>query len=91
MFESLFQSALEEFEKETKINLAGHPLAAQLERCSSVESIAELLYDQARTFRQFRGTDNKLVTVLKHSVQALQVLSGTVTLGGAFGLVCRNE
>jgi len=69
MFESLFQSALEEFEKETGINLVGHSLAVQLEHCDSVESITELLHDQARNFRQFRGSDSKLVTVLKHTVQ----------------------
>jgi hypothetical protein len=90
IFESLFQSALEEFEKETKINLAGHPLAAQLERCNSVESITELLHDQARTFRQFRGNDSKLMTVLNHTVQGLHMLSGIVTVGGAVGFVCRN-
>jgi hypothetical protein len=88
MFQSLFQSALEEFEKETKINLAGHPLATQLECCNSVESIAELLHGQARTFRQFRGNDNKLMTVLKHTVQGLHMLSGIVTVGGAVGFVC---
>jgi hypothetical protein len=90
MFQLLFQSALEEYEKQTGINLAGHPLAFQLEHCYSVESITKLLHDQARTFFQFRGNDNKLMTVLKHTVQALHILSGTVTAGGAFGLVCRN-
>jgi DUF438 domain-containing protein len=80
MFQSLFQSALEEFEKETKINLAGHPLAVQLQCCNSVESITELLHNQARTFRQFRGSDNKLMTVLNHAVQALHMLSGIATL-----------
>jgi hypothetical protein len=90
MFQLLFQSALEEYEKQTGINLVGHSLAAQLECCDSVESITELLHNQARNFRQFRGNDNNLKTVLNHTVQALHMLSGTVTLGGAFGLVCRN-
>jgi hypothetical protein len=90
MFESLFQSALEEYERQTGINLAGHSLAVQLEHCNSVESIAELLHDQARTFRQFRGNVNKLRTVLNHTVQALHMLSGTVPPGGAFGFVRRN-
>jgi len=84
MFESLFQSALEEFEKETKINLAEHPLAAQLESCNSVESITELLHNQARTFHQFRGNGNKFMTVLNHTIQGLHML------GGAVGFVCRN-
>ena len=90
MFESLFQSASEEYERQTGINLVGHPLAVQLEHCNSVESIAELLHDQARNFRQFRGNDNKLMTSLKHTVRTLHMLSGTVTPGGAFGFVCRN-
>jgi len=90
IFDSLFQSALEVFEIETKINLAGHPLAAQIERCDSVESITELLHDQARTFRQFRGNDSKLMTVLDRTIQGLHTLSGIVTVGGAVGFVCRN-
>ena len=91
MFESLFQSALEEFEKQTKINLAEHPLAAQLERCNSVQSITELLHDQARTFRQFRANDSKLMTVLNRTAQGLHTLSGIMTVGGAVGFVCRNR
>jgi hypothetical protein len=90
IFESLFQSALEEFEKETKINLEGHPLAAQLEHCDSVESITNLLHDQACTFRQFRGNDSKLMTVLNCTTQGLHMLSGVVTVGGAVGFVCWN-
>jgi hypothetical protein len=90
IFGSLFQSALEEFEKETTINLVGHPLAAQLECCNSVESIIELLHDQARTFHQFRGNDSKLVTVLNRTIQGLHMLSGIVTVGGAVGFVCQN-
>jgi hypothetical protein len=89
MFQSLFQSALEEYEKQTETHLLGHPLAVQLDDCNTVESITELLHGQARTFLQFRN-DNKLMTVLKHTVQALHILFGTPTLGGAVGLVCRN-
>jgi hypothetical protein len=90
IFDTFFQSALEEFEKETKINLAGHPLAAQLECRNSVESITELLHDQARAFRQFRGNDSKLMTMLNCTIQGLDMLSGIVTVGGAVGFVCWN-
>jgi hypothetical protein len=53
MFQSLFQSALEEYEKQTGINLVEHSLALQLEHCNSVESITKLLHGQACTFLQF--------------------------------------
>jgi fungal STAND N-terminal Goodbye domain len=88
--ESLFQSALEEYEKQTGIELARHPLAIQLERCNTVESITEVLQDQARAFREFRGDDNKILTLLKQAAQILHKLSATVVLGEAIGPVCRN-
>jgi len=83
VFEALFQSALEEYEKVTGINLVRHPLAAQLERCNSVESITQALKDQAEAFFEFRGSNHKAITLLKHTVLALNALS-------AINLVCRR-
>jgi len=87
-FDALFQYALEQYEKETEINLARHPLALQLERCDSVESITRTLEEQAKAFSEFRGTNHKVIKLLKNAVQALHKLSGTAALGGSIGLVC---
>ena len=88
---ALFQYALEEYEKETKINLARHPLAHQLERCDSVESITQALQEQAKEFSEFRGSNHKAIKLLKNTVQALHKLSGTAAVAGSIGLVCRKR
>lgn len=92
IFESLFQSALEEYKKETNIDLVKHPLADQLERCDSVEAITQAVQEQAQAFRDFRGGNNKFITLLKNVVQAFyKISSSTMDLGDAIGLVCRNR
>ena len=87
VFESIFQSALEEYEIQTGINLIRHPLAIQLERCFSVESITDVLEQQAQAFREFRGGNNKIITLLKPAVQVLHMLSAHAALGEHIGLV----
>ena len=89
VFESLLQSALEDYEKQTGINLVGHPLAVQLDGCDSVDSINDVLQEQARSFREFRGSDNKIMKSLRRAVQVLHKLSGTAVFGEAIGLVRR--
>jgi len=90
VFESLFQSALEEYEVQTEINLVRHPLAAQLEPCNTVESITEVLQGQAQSFRELPEGNNKIVTLLKQTVQILHKLSAGVVLVESLSLVCRN-
>ena len=87
VFESLLQSALDEYENQTGINLLQHPLAVQLERCSSVESITEVLQQQAQAFREFRGSNNRIATLLRHTIQILHKLSAHVVLGEQIVLV----
>jgi hypothetical protein len=87
VFESLFQSALDEYEKQTGISLVGHPLAIQLEGCNSVDSITEILQEQAHSFREFRGGNNKIMKSLRRAVQVLHKLSGSVVIGEAIDLV----
>jgi hypothetical protein len=57
--QSLFDAALEEFEKQTGTSLARHPLAKKLETCHSIESITDALTEQAQEFRRFRGDERK--------------------------------
>jgi hypothetical protein len=90
LFKSLFRSALNAYETQTAIDLLGHPLALQLERCYTVESIAEALKGQARAFLGV-GRGNKIVTSLKPSVQILHKLSGTMLFDGYIGLVCQSN
>jgi hypothetical protein len=86
-FQALFESALQDYEKQTGIPLANHPLAEQLQNCQSVESVAALLQEQIRAFSRFRGSD-KIFKSLTSVVSALSKVSATATLGQAIGLVC---
>jgi hypothetical protein len=79
----LFEAALQEYEKQTGIALANHPLAGQLQSCDSVESITAVLYQQIQTFQ---GRD-KILKPLESVVSVLYKLSATANLGRAIGLV----
>ena len=86
-FQALFESALHDYEKQTGIPLANHPLAGQLQNCQSLESVTTLLQEQARAFSQFRESD-KITKSLKTVVLALSRVSATATLGHDIGMVC---
>jgi hypothetical protein len=89
-FQLLFQSALEEYRKKTGIEIVRHPLASQLEHCDDVEAITEVLQGQAQAFCEFRGSNKRLITSLKRTVQALHKLSGFAVLVKDIGIVCRR-
>jgi hypothetical protein len=89
-FQALFESALKEYENQTGVPLANHPLAEQLQNCQSVESITSLLQEQAQAFIQFRRSD-KIFKSLKSVVSALSKVSATATLGQAIGMVGRGR
>ena len=75
MFQSLFDAALRNYEKQTGMKLIEHPLARKLENCNSVESITAVLEEQARAFSEFRRDDDKVMKPLKRVVQVLHSLS----------------
>jgi len=83
---TLFELALEDYEIKTQISLAEHPLAQKLENCHSIESIATLLQDQARTFGEFRGRD-RMMKSIRNIVSFLYKLSATTTLIDGISLV----
>jgi hypothetical protein len=85
--QSLFDAALEEFERQTATSLAQHPLAKKLETCYSIESITDALTEQAQGFRRFRGDDGKAMGCLKGVVHVLHSLSTAGILGDGIGLV----
>lgn len=82
-------SALGDYEKQTNISLAEHPLAKQLESCQSVDSISSLLQDHARAFSELRGSD-RILKSIKNIVSFLYKLSDTAALGDNIGLVCQE-
>jgi hypothetical protein len=86
-FEDLFERALHDYEKQTGIPLAKHPLAEQFQNCQSVDSVATLLEEQARVFNDFRKSD-KIMKYLKSVVSVLFTVSAFVPQGHAPGTVC---
>ena len=85
----LFEAAIQDYETQTGITLANHPLAEQLQNCDSVESITAVLRDQTQAFSQFLGND-KVLKPLKKVVSVLYKLSATASFGQDIGLVCSS-
>ena len=86
-FRDLFVSALQDYENQTGISLAQHPLAERLQNCDSGDSLTAVLQEQARAFHEFQGND-RIMKSLKSTLSILSKLSVvTTTFGDAFGLV----
>jgi hypothetical protein len=77
---------LHDYEKQTGMELAKHPLAERLQECHSVESITAVLHEQAQAFDQFRGKE-KAIKLLKNTVSVLYKLSACAKLGEVIGVV----
>ena len=84
---SLFETALNEFEKRTGTNLTHHQIIDELKNSESADSVINVLQKQAQAFRNFRGDDGKLMIWLKRTVSVLHTLSTSSVLGGAIALV----
>jgi hypothetical protein len=88
-FQTLFESALRDYENQTGIAIATHPLTEQLENCHSAESTITALQDLARTLGDFRGSDG-IMKSIESIVSRLCILSSPVVPGDATGLVRRK-
>ena len=84
-FQSIFDAAMKNYEKETKKDLLAHPLAAQLQACNTSSDILAVLQDEVRKFEQSRGADERLSRWLNPTINVLYALSAT--LGGVVGFV----
>ena len=82
-FETIFAAALEEYKKQTKTDIASHPLANQLQSCGSSSATIAVLRTQVQTFH--KGTDERWTKWLDPPVNVLFAFS--VTLGSGVGVV----
>jgi hypothetical protein len=84
----LFEAALRDYESQTAIALAKHPLAERLQECHSAESITStaVLHEQTQAFNEFRGKE-KVMKLLKNTVSVLYKLSACSKLGEVIGMV----
>ena len=84
---SLFEAALQEFEKKAGTNLLQHQIIDKLVNCQTADSVIDVLQEEAQAFRNFPGDDRKLMTWLKQTVNVLYTLSTSSILGDAIGSV----
>ena len=84
-FQSIFHAALKAYEKKTKKDLLAHPLAAQLQACSSPSDILAVLQDKVNEFDQSRSADERLSQWLNPTINVLYSFSATI--GAGVGLV----
>ena len=83
-FQSVFDAALEEYEKKTKTKLLDHPIAAQLQSCDSPTAILSVLQDLIQKFDRRRSSDEKLSSWLSPTVNVLYAFSSTIGQGVGF-------
>jgi len=84
-FQSVFNTALEAYEKKTKCKLLSHPLVAQLQSCDSPIAILSVLQDLIQKFDQRRSSDERLTDWLNPTVNVLYAFSDLI--GQGVGLV----
>ena len=82
----LYEAALQDYERQTGITLAKHPLAERLQECDSIESITAVLHEQTQAFNEFRGKE-KIIKSLQNAVSFLCELSASAKLGEVIGMV----
>ncbi len=84
-FETIFTAALKAYKKQTKKDIASHPLATQLKSCDSSSAILAVLRTQVQAFDQSHSTDERWTKWLDPTVNVLYAFSAT--LGNGVGAV----
>ena len=89
-FQKIFEKALKEYKKKTGKDLTNHPLAAEINSCTSPEAILAILERKAGELNQSQSSDERLTKWLDPTVNILNALSAT--LGEGVGSVSyRNQ
>jgi hypothetical protein len=85
-FQSLVESALQDYKKKTGITLAEHPLMAELESSHTIEDITVVLQRQVEAVSDLKAKD-RITKWIKTTVSILTPLSNAASLTDAVGLV----
>ena len=81
-FESLFNTALEEYTKKTGKDLRNDSITNKIGGHRNSDSISNVLQEQSRSFEEFRRGNTKLHQSLETIVNTVQSLSTVVVVGG---------
>src|SRR6267142_232717 len=86
-YQSIFDSALQEYTKKTRKDLSSNPLFPKLQSCDSPDDIMTILQQQIPEFGQSAGgnSDDRLTRWLDPTVKVINAFSATI--GGAVALV----
>ncbi|KAH8982125.1 hypothetical protein EDB86DRAFT_2834524 [Lactarius hatsudake] len=84
-FHPIFEKALKEYKKKTGKEISTHPLAEEINGCSSIEAILTVLQGKANELNQSQSSDERLTKWLTPTVNVLDALS--TTLGEGVGTV----
>ena len=87
-FKVVFDKALKAYKLKTKQDLITHPLASQLQACSSPAAILTILQDLVHQFEESRRGDERLRRWLSPMINVLYAFSAT--LGEGIGLANIN-
>jgi hypothetical protein len=78
-FETIFTAALKEYKKQTKKDIASHPLAAQLKSCNSPNAVLTVLQTQVQTFDSSESASGRWKGLLDPTINVLFAFSGFVS------------
>jgi fungal STAND N-terminal Goodbye domain len=87
-FQFIFHNALQDYTKQTGVDLTAYDFANQLERCGSPDEVLMVLRDKAKKFKEYRDGNRKLINWITPVVQFVHVFAGF--LGEAASIVSRN-
>jgi hypothetical protein len=88
-FQSFFESAWQDYGRNTGVPLVQHPLAVDLQSCQSVDDITTLLQRQVQAFSDLKERD-RMMKAIKTIVSILVPLSDVTSVAEAVGVV-RHE
>lgn len=89
-FQSIFNAALDVYEEKTKNVLLTHPLAPQLQACSSPNAILTVLQDIMKGVEKSRNADEKLFRGLTPTINILSAFSATIDVGAGLVSLVRS-
>ncbi|KAN0128200.1 CHAT domain containing protein [Lactarius tabidus] len=78
VLDAALSDALNEYKAKTGHELLIHPLAAEVQRCDSVDAILAIFQGQAEALKQFRAGDQRLMKWISPVVDVLFKFSATI-------------